>query len=303
MLRWRLILGTVFIAALVMWCWLDFVVARPGAFLLPLALMVSWMAVVELLDMFNKRGRLPAAWVLYSGVLLTVLLSGLPVVWPDSVNVTAIGRLGWVAIGLIAGLLMAFFGELRRFDGRWQTTLNLGLAVFAIAYIGGLMSFIVQLRLLDGAPWGNDGHWGMLALVSLIATVKMSDIGQYTVGRLIGRHKLAPNVSPGKTWEGAVGGMLAAVGTAWFVLTWGADQLIGASAPHPQPAAIIAFGIVVAAAGILGDLAESILKREAQVKDSSTWLPGFGGILDLLDSLLGAAPVAFLFWALRIVGP
>jgi phosphatidate cytidylyltransferase len=69
------------------------------------------------------------------------------------------------------------------------------------------------------------------------------------------------------------------------------------------PISITIFAVAVAAAGMIGDLAESMLKRDAAVKDSSTWMPGFGGVLDLLDSLLGAAPVAYLFWALRIVGP
>jgi len=265
--------------------------------------MISWLAVVELLDMFNKRGRLPPAWVLYAGVFLTVILAAVPGLWPGAANLAAIGRLGWIAIGLIAGLLLAFIGELRRYDGRWQTTLNLGLSTLAITYVGGSMGFIVQLRSLNGVPWGNDGRWGMLALVSLIATVKMSDTGQYTAGRLFGRHKLAPNVSPGKTWEGAAGGIVVAVATAWLVLTWGAKAIVGEAAAQPSPLAIIAFGVAVAAAGIVGDLAESMLKRDAQVKDSSSWLPGFGGVLDLLDSLLGAAPVAYLFWALRIVGP
>lgn len=303
MLRWRLLLGTLFIAALVVWCWLDFVVQRPGAFLAPLALGLTWCGVVEVLDMFNQKGRYPLPWVIYAGSLLTVTLAGLPVLWPGADSVPGIGRLGWLAIGLIAGLLLAFIGELQRYGGHYHATLNMGLSMFGIAYIGGLMGFIVQLRILSGKPWDNEGRWGMLALISLIATVKMSDTGQYTFGRLFGRHKMAPNVSPGKTWEGAIGGMAAAVATAWLVLTWGADQIIGESAPHPHPAAIVAFGVVVAAAGILGDLAESMLKRDAGVKDSSTWLPGFGGVLDLLDSLLGAAPIVFLFWALRIVGP
>jgi phosphatidate cytidylyltransferase len=138
----------------------------------------------------------------------------------------------------------------------------------------------------------------MLALVSLIATVKMSDTGQYWMGRMFGRHKLAPAVSPGKTWEGALGGVLFAIGTAWLIFTWGDLALTVGDA-----IAITSFAAAVAVAGIVGDLAESMLKRDAGVKDSSTWMPGFGGVLDLLDSLLGAAPVAYLFWALRMVGP
>ena len=86
------------------WCWLDFVVTRPGAFLLPLALGLTWCGVVELLDMFNQKGRYPLPWVMYGGSLLTVLLAGLPVFWPGADSVVAIGRLGWLAVGLIAGL-------------------------------------------------------------------------------------------------------------------------------------------------------------------------------------------------------
>lgn len=303
MLRWRFILGALIIAALVVLCWLDAVVTRPGAFLLPVAVMLSWVGVVELLDMFNARGRKPLAWAMYGGVLVSVLSAGMSVLWPGAGQPDIPGRLGWLAIGLAAGLLLAFIGELRRYDGRWHTTINLGLSAFAILYLGALVGFIVELRLLGGGPWGDDGRWGMLALVSLIATVKMSDIGQYTVGRLIGRHKLAPLVSPGKTWEGVAGGLVFAIAAAWFVFGWGARKLIGSTAPEINPITVCSFGIAVAAAGILGDLAESMLKRDAGVKDSSTWMPGYGGVLDLLDSLLGAAPVAFALWALRVVGP
>jgi hypothetical protein len=132
MLRWRLILGTLFIAALVMICWLDANVTRPGAFLLPLALMLSWVAVVELLDMFNQRGRKPLAWTLYAGVLLSVLLAGMPLIWPASVAGNRLAGVGWLAIGLIAALLLALIGELQRYDGRWHSTVNLGLSAFAI---------------------------------------------------------------------------------------------------------------------------------------------------------------------------
>ncbi len=308
MLRWRLLFGILFVAALVLWCWLDANVTRPGAFLLPLALMLSWLGTEELLAMLNKRGRFPLPWVVYTGVLLTVLLSGLPIVWPGVVELTAIGALGWVAISLIGSLILAFVGELSRYGGPWHSTLNVGLAMLVITYIGGLMAFIVQLRLL-----GNDGdnaRTGMLALVSLIATVKMSDIGQYAIGRLIGRHKLAPVVSPGKTWEGAVGGLVFAVAAAWLLFGWETRQMVEVAGNVPPltqtiggGVRIVLFAVVVAAVGLIGDLSESMLKRDADVKDSSTWMPGFGGVLDLLDSLLFAAPVVYLFWVLGIVRP
>jgi phosphatidate cytidylyltransferase len=305
MLRWRLILGTLIIPALVLWCWLDAVSTRPGVLLLPLALLLSWAAVVELLDMFKKRGLMPTGWVVYTGVLLTVLLSSLPAIWPDAAAHLGIGRLGWMAIGLGAGMLLAFIGEFARYDGHRHVIPNLGVSALAILYIGGFLGFIVQLRILRGQTWGEDGRWGMLALVSLIAIVKMSDTGQYTAGRLFGRHKLAPLVSPGKTWEGAVGGLIFAILAAWLVFTYAAPAIVGKAAFTfaPSPIAVGAYAIALAAAGIVGDLAESMLKRDAQVKDSSSWLPGFGGVLDLLDSLLGAAPVAYALWVFGLVGP
>jgi phosphatidate cytidylyltransferase len=303
MLHWRLILGTLFIAALAAFCWLDYVVTRPGAFLLPVAAMLSWVCVVELLEIFNKRGRQPLPWAMFSGALLCVACAGLPVLWLQAAQINPPGALGWLMIGVTLGLLMSVVGEVVRYDGRWHSTINLGLEAFSILYAGAMMGFIIQLRLLNGGPWGKDGRWGMLALLSLIVTVKMSDIGQYAVGRLIGRHKLAPNVSPGKTWEGAAGGIVFAIAAAWIVFGWGAQQIIGPKAPPPQWWSVGIFAVAVAVAGMIGDLAESVLKRDAQVKDSSTWMPGFGGVLDLLDSLLGAAPVAYLLWLARLVGP
>lgn len=309
MLRWRILLGTLFIAALVVLCWLDCVVTRPGAFLLPLALMVGWMGVVELLEIFNARGRMPLPWVLHAGVSLSILLAGITVAWPQAAAQNPPGQLGWLALGLIVGLIMALFGEVRRYDGKWHSTINLALEAFTILYLGGALGFIVQLRLLTGGPFGSDGRVGMLALVSLIAIVKMSDIGQYTFGRLFGRHKLAPLVSPGKTWEGVIGGVAFAILAAMVVFGWAAPQITSSSASlesllsdYARLARIVAYAVALTASGILGDLAESVLKRDAGVKDSSNWMPGFGGVLDLLDSLLGAAPVAYVFWALGFVG-
>jgi phosphatidate cytidylyltransferase len=271
--------------------------------LLPLAAVVSLLGAGELLAMFRKRGHEPRPGVIYGGTLITVLAAGMPVIAPAWASGAPVTGLGWLTIGLAAGLYMAIIAELRRFDSSGTATTNLALTSFAILYAGGMIGFLLQLRLLSGSSLGNGGRWGMLALVSLITTVKMSDIGQYTVGRLVGRNKLAPTVSPGKTWEGAAGGIVFAIIAAWIVFHWGARWIVGTTGTTGSWIAMVVFAVAVAVAGIVGDLAESMLKRDAGVKDSSSWMPGFGGVLDLLDSLLGAAPVAYVFWALGWLRP
>ena len=119
-------------------------------------------------------------------------------------------------------------GELRRYDGPGNATTNLALSCLAVLYVGGLIGFLVQLRLLGLNVPGNSARLGMLALVSMITIVKMSDIGQYTAGRMFGSRKLAPTISPGKTWEGVLGGMLFAV-IGGFVSRWMGQSLFDAS--------------------------------------------------------------------------
>jgi phosphatidate cytidylyltransferase len=251
--------------------------------------------------MFRKLGHEPLAWTIYVGTLITVMAAGAPGLLPSKYVGLTTGQLGWLALGLAAALFVAILGALIDYRSPGRATVQLALAAFAILYAGGLMGFLVQLRLLAaGTP--HEGRLGMLALVSLIATVKMSDTGQYTFGRLFGKHKLSPIVSPGKTWEGALGGLLVAVLTSWLVFTVVARSMLGPDALQIGMPMILLFGVAVAAAGIVGDLAESLLKRDAGVKDSSTWMPGFGGVLDLLDSLLGAAPVAYAIWVFGIIG-
>lgn len=308
MLVWRLTLGPLLIAALAGLCWLDLGAARPGAYLLPLAAVLALAVAGELLAMFRIRSRVsprpgdaslgetgPQPWAVYGGTLLAVLGAGGSVLFPS--HAAVLGPLGGLALGLVAGLLLAVIGELARYRGPGQVTTNLALSTFAVLYAGGLMSFLVALRLVGG------GQWGMVALVSLVAVVKLSDIGQYTAGRLFGRHKLAPVISPGKTWEGAIGGLVGALAGAWLTV-WLVRELTTTDsfASHTRSiVALVVYAIVVAIVGILGDLAESLIKRDAGVKDSSSWLPGFGGVMDLLDSLLLAAPVAYAFWAIGLV--
>jgi len=161
-----------------------------------------------------------------------------------------------------------------------------------LVYVSMMLCHAVQMRLM----------WGVGALAAWVIVVKMGDTGAYCVGRLIGRHKLAPALSPGKTIEGAVGSLAFSCLGAWMAFQW----LVPLDVPpwiEPGPWwGWIAFGLLVGAAGMVGDLAESLIKREAGAKDSSTWLPGFGGVLDILDSLLLSAPVAWFCWASGLVG-
>jgi phosphatidate cytidylyltransferase len=159
--------------------------------------------------------------------------------------------------------------------------------VLAVAYIGLLGSFTIQLRWVEGR------HQGLMAVVLLVATAKGADTGAYTLGRLAGRHKLWPRLSPKKTVEGALGGLAFGVGAALLVT---AIARYGLGIPtFTWPAATL-YGLVVAAVAQLGDLMESMIKRDAERKDASQAVPGFGGILDVLDSLMFAGPVAYALW-------
>jgi len=147
-------------------------------------------------------------------------------------------------------------------------------------------SFLVQLRWLPGSV-----ERGTTALLLAIFVPKGCDIGAYCIGRLIGRHRMTPVLSPNKTWEGAIGGLLTGMVVAVALDRWGPDVALG---PWWMEAG---FGLTVGAAGMFGDLAESLIKRDCRQKDASQAVPGFGGILDVVDALLLAAPVAYLWLA------
>lgn len=173
---------------------------------------------------------------------------------------------------------------------------SVAVTVFGIAYTGGMLSFAYALRYHQYAVGERAG--AALLLLPFVLTWT-SDTGAYLVGRSIGRHKLIPSISPGKTIEGSVGALVLCAIVSWFYIR-------GVLRPNAHlalaPAASIAFGLLVSAAVQVGDLAESMFKREAGVKDSSRILPGHGGILDRFDGLIFGLPVAYLLlgWWLRV---
>ena len=174
----------------------------------------------------------------------------------------------------------------RTFREPGRSVERIAIAIWVVTYLGLLPSFLIQLRFLPSVP--GDLHWARNALLLTIFVPKCCDIGAYCTGRLIGRRKMTPRLSPKKTWEGAAGGLVLAIAAAILGSSFG-------QCPNHWPLKAVAFGAVVGVMGTLGDLAESLIKREGQKKDASQAVPGFGGVLDVIDSVLFAAPVAYIW--------
>ena len=267
---------------------------------MPLAFLLCVAATKEYGDLLASRssaaGAYPDTVWLLVGSAAVVLANAIPVysTWARQ----AMEPLGWPLAAFALAVLAAFLGGMRRYERPGGTVESLGLTVLGIAYCGLLMALVMQMRLLGP---GSNGAYGIAAIASLVIVVKMSDVGAYTFGRLFGRHKMTPVISPGKTWEGAAGGVAFACLGSYLALNWLAPAMTGQ--PPRLAWAWLAYGVIVGVTGIFGDLAESLIKRDVGRKDSSTWMPGFGGVLDVLDSVLYAAPVAFLCWKLGLVGP
>ena len=154
---------------------------------------------------------------------------------------------------------------------------NCGANYFSIAYLGILSGFSVTIRV----------EFGLWHLLMFAFVIKSSDIGAYAIGTLLGKHKFSPRISPGKSWEGLGGAVVAAALVAiGFALSCGIMSWWWA----------VIFGPCSAFIGQMGDLVESMMKRDAEQKDSGQKVPGFGGVLDIIDSPLVAAPFAYLFF-------
>lgn len=305
MLRWRLLGAAVLIGILLGLVSLDarsVGLAAPGAWLMPLLWAIVLLGSQELLALARAEGIQPLAWAVYlsNGIITTA--AALPM-WVQLAGGHLEERWGmaaaWVALAAATSLVLV--GEMGRFVQPGQALARLGVAAFALVYLGVLPSFWIWLRRW---PDGQEGaSWGLAALVSMVLIVKMADTGAFVIGKNWGRHKLTPILSPGKTWEGAIGGVATAALTSWAFFTWGAEALVGSHYAAPALGGSLLYGVLLALAGILGDLAESLLKRDAGRKDSSTWLIGLGGVLDIVDALLLAGPVAWCCWEWGLVGP
>lgn len=174
---------------------------------------------------------------------------------------------------------------LRQFFSKNNTAgiLAISTTLFGLMYVPYLLNFIQKINFFPGVD-------GSIYLLYFLLITKFSDTGAYAVGSLIGRHKMIPRISPGKTWEGFVGAILASTLASMAFSHLLGERMLGMNWKHA-----VVLGVILSLGAVVGDLIESIFKREAGVKDSGKFFPGIGGMLDLLDSLLFNAPIMYLY--------
>jgi phosphatidate cytidylyltransferase len=269
----RAAMAAIVVAAFAALAWADATAlwaARPAWWLLPVAFLLAAIGARELSALLAAAGRPVADPLVVTGTLGIVMAAAAGAGTAGASPAT----LGWVAAACMAAVAACFVEGVARYRPGEQVLSRAAAGAAAAVGLGLPLAFLVGLRLL-----------------SLVAVVKAGDIAAYVVGSLVGRHRMAPLLSPGKTWEGAAASLATAVAVAWLVFQW----IPWPTAGRPW-GGWLAYGILVGAAGMLGDLAESLVKRDLGAKDSGTSLGGLGGVLDLVDALLLAAPVAWLLW-------
>ena len=304
MLRYRLITGPILIVGLVALLMLDNRVdsvqlqggwqdlfrgkEHPprGLILFMLSLGLAPLVARELSAIFRANGIMTRTWLtslaIITGLALSYSIPTRTATTPGTETMTTIAILttGMITVFVIAILT---FSRDRNVAG---VVAAAGAVMFAMVYIGFMLGFLLALR-REHSAW---------IVIGVIAVTKASDTGAYFTGRAIGKHRMIPWLSPGKTWEGLVGGVIAAVAAGVGLAA--ASHLLEPADRIPVWVGAVC-GVIFAIVGQLGDLTMSLFKRGAGMKDASTILPGLGGVLDVLDSPLMVAPVAW--WLLTIV--
>lgn len=279
MLRTRLWMGAILIGLAVGVLVVDERFAPWYPFLFALLVLLAGVACREILHLLPAARR-PFGWLCYFAVG-AVLVANWIVHAPALPEGWSRDPWHWI-VGVLAGAtLAAFLVEMAHFREPGEAVTRIALTLWITCYLGLLPSFLAELR------WqGTSPREQAVGLALAIFVPKSCDIGAYFTGRFLGRHRMAPVLSPKKTWEGAAGGVATAM-----VVAVGLDRL-GPVLRGGVPTEV-AFGATVGISGMLGDLAESLIKRDCGHKDASQVVPGFGGVLDVVDAIIFAAPVSY----------
>lgn len=164
--------------------------------------------------------------------------------------------------------------------------LTVALSLMGLIYVPYLFNYVCRVTF-----WPGPAEATRYILIYLLAVTKFADVGAFVVGSLIGKHKMCPHISPAKSWEGFVGGILSSLGMSLLIVFLvGPGKMLGVGYYDA-----IVLGLLLSVAGTVGDLAESVVKRDAAIKDSGKIIPGIGGFLDLIDSILFTAPVLYFY--------
>ncbi len=299
MLATRLATGLTLVAVLIAILVLDERMAPWYPLWFATSLVVVGLCTLELVKLLGVTSARPSGNTAFGGTLALVLANWAPHVisrlgqsdWPPIPPThdaaTMVEVMAWPMWTFVAVLMAAFLSQGLQFRGPGATMATISATILVVSYVGLLGSFIIQIRWFDGP------YHGLIPLAAFVATAKGSDTGAYTLGRIAGRTKLWPRLSPNKTVEGAVGGLIFGAGASLIVAALARYLLHAPCLGWPQA---VGFGLVVAFVAQLGDLMESMIKRDCESKDASSAVPGFGGVLDVLDSLLFSAPVAYGYW-------
>lgn len=315
MLRYRLLSAFIIVSTALVFVALDAWVpvalagnaACNGFWMVPLGAYLIFGSAIECVWMSRNLTKDTEGHIVQPALIgcgAVMLAASVPVYWPLFTGEAyppdcPLGKLGWplaaAAIALV-GCFAWFIPRYRVHSGYFTRAI---LAGWVSVYFGSCFAFAVALRLT------GESRWGLFLLVGMIVITKFSDAGAYFSGRAFGKTKLCPAVSPGKTVEGLVGGMVVAVLVAWIYFglyarsTWGFGSEV-----KIQWLGILTLGILLTLAGVMGDLLESIFKREMGCKDSGKLLPGLGGLWDVTDSLLPASVIGYLVVVAEMVqGP
>ena len=288
MLGWRLVVSAIVLPALIAVFYFDHRSGSRAPLLLALVILLALRSAFELVHLLRTRSMRPSLLPSMLGAGAVAASAWLHEPW--GIDPQSVAGLGPIALVFTGCVLVLFFKAIIRYQQPGDNAEALSTEILTVVYCGLLLAVTAQLR------WVRGAEVGYIALGSLIAAAKCGDIGAYTLGRLFGKRKMAPRLSPGKTWAGGLGALLgSAIGAvAWM---WIAARYI-APPDHPLTAWywIAIYGAVIGVVGLIGDLCESLIKRDVGKKDAAALMPGFGGLLDLLDSVLYAGPVAYAAW-------
>lgn len=284
MLKHRLVYGVILIGCLLGMIWADEWLAREtgvrAVLLLPVAAVIVVLACREMGGIFRAHGIPTPSWMLALAGLLGLATSA--ATSDDLGSISGVAMAGTSATVVLI-VSMVYYTRDRKTQG---VVASLASTLLCFVYVGLMGGMLVAIRK------EHSGWW----LLAVLAITKSCDIGAYFTGTLIGRHKLIPWLSPGKTWEGLIGGMAASAGMG---------ALAASIVPHapvtqdPYWWEGLILGAVLGFVGQAGDLVASAFKRDAGIKDYSATLPGFGGVMDIIDSPLLVGPVAY--WILKVI--